>query len=467
MGARFLLVAAVAYLGMASARGMDTAEASHLEKERNLAHLELDLETGLADVKYVESMMQNTKTKLDTALHDVQAMLQKEEDKESIEAVPETPLKIEESADASADARAEDDSTKATPAENEPAAAPEAEDDANADAEADAEADADADASSDGEKSPNLEEDNEPEPEPLDVADPDPALEGEEDFEQDVEVIALLQEDDMNDMEDEQMIMAPRTRPLSLMQSKQQGQDDPPQTLVREGNPNQDSPPTAQHIDQRDRVHGPIVVNKEGGNADVDASGRVSPRQAFNSGAEEQQIGVDTVGDQKADAAPPHADDPESHIEPINTGMGVPGGSNPTPPSEKNTDPSDVVCMCKRQGAPKKMKGFDRVKCKKHPSPTPTPPPPVEGIRQCVTGTWTGVTGSTPDANTTDTICIYFPARLPTPPEVNVPEREFPDECYDDRNEFVAEGIKKRPWDQFLLQEGFEAHHFEACGCSS
>lgn len=139
----------------------------------------------------------------------------------------------------------------------------------------------------------------------------------------------------------------------------------------------------------------------------------------------------------------------------------VAGGAPPKGPSKENQDDEDSVCMCKRQGAPRKMEAHERVKCKKHPKPTPTPEPIPEGIRQCVTGTWPGKKGDTMDAGTTDTICIYFPARLPPPPELDPEVREFPDECYDDRNEFVAEGIVKRPYDEMLIQTGA----FTTCDC--
>jgi len=149
--------------------------------------------------------------------------------------------------------------------------------------------------------------------------------------------------------------------------------------------------------------------------------------------------------------------------------------SSVVPDTEK-----DVVCVCKRRRAPR---GDDRVKCKKHftPTPTPTPTPsPIKGIRQCVNGTWQGDADS--DAGTNDVICIYWPAQMPliviNPTPTPGPsgdnnngggdngsggsgEPEYPPECYDERNEFVADGvIEKRQYDVLLLQQGFET-----CGC--
>jgi len=126
-------------------------------------------------------------------------------------------------------------------------------------------------------------------------------------------------------------------------------------------------------------------------------------------------------------------------------------------------DDSNVVCVCKRQGAPR---GFDRIRCKRNPkpSPSPTPIPRVHtGIKQCANGTW----AAGADKGTKDVICIYFPAdeikvTPPTPPE---PEPQYPAECYDDRNEWVAEGVEQKGRDklvdiQLLIQSGYES-----CGC--
>jgi len=435
-----------------------------LEADQKLAHLETELESGLADVKYVESMVQNTEEKLNSALHDVQTMMQvkattTDEPPEAAELEPEPAEAADEPADA-AEAELEQPKPNAADAEPEPEPEPEAaeaepEPEAAAELEAEAEpapedaaAEDTADKAEDdaAEEAPDAEtpaEDDGPEMEALDSA-----LEGEEDL----EAIALLQEDDMNDGAEE-MIMAPRSRPLRLMQQADV-EDQPPATLVDTAN----KIPTPDNINDNDKTF-TFAANVNGGTADVTSDGQIIPKKAFSEQDAPRQ-GVDTTGDLKA--SPDDADNVDAEL--AKTGLAVPGGSPPSPPSSNNTDPNDVVCMCKRQGAPKKMKGHDRVKCKRHVKPTPTPEPPVEGIRQCVTGPWAGVTGSTQDANTTDTICIYFPARLPTPAEV-APEREWPDECYDDRNEFLAEGVKKRPWDQFLLQEGYEAHHFESCGC--
>jgi len=126
-------------------------------------------------------------------------------------------------------------------------------------------------------------------------------------------------------------------------------------------------------------------------------------------------------------------------------------------------DDSNVICVCKRQGAPR---GFDRIRCKRNPTPTPTPvpvPPTPAGIKQCADGTW--ISGS--DRGTADTICIYFPATEvkvtpPTPPEE---EKPYPAECYDERNEYVAEGVREKAREkiidiQILIQSGYEN-----CGC--
>jgi hypothetical protein len=98
---------------------------------------------------------------------------------------------------------------------------------------------------------------------------------------------------------------------------------------------------------------------------------------------------------------------------------------------------------------------------------------------QCVNGTWQGDAGS--DAGINDVICIYWPAQMPqielNPTPTPAPsggngsengsgndgnsEPEYPPECYDERNEFVADGvIEKREYDVLLLQQGFET-----CGC--
>jgi len=126
------------------------------------------------------------------------------------------------------------------------------------------------------------------------------------------------------------------------------------------------------------------------------------------------------------------------------------------------TTENDLVCVCKRKGAPR---GFDRVRCKRHPTPVPTPTPvPIEepNIIQCVNGTWPRTSDGI-DAGTRDILCIYFPVRAPVPTPAPTPtpqEEDYPPECYDPRNEFVAEGVEKRPFDNMLLQEGFEV-----CGC--
>jgi len=131
------------------------------------------------------------------------------------------------------------------------------------------------------------------------------------------------------------------------------------------------------------------------------------------------------------------------------------------------TEDNDVVCVCKRhQHAPR---GFDRIRCKRHtPSPSPSPSAAarvVEGIRQCANGTWQ----SGADAGTKDVICIYFPAIVPAPPApppapVN-DEPEYPPECYDERNEWIADEVvpgvvERRKYDVLLLQQGYET-----CGC--
>jgi len=278
-------------------------------------------------------------------------------------------------------------------------------------------------------------------------------LDDEDDAVMDLESVALLQQgsndvsfDDMNDYataDDDMVGVGTRraARPVHLA-----GQENSPK--VEDGG------------DPRDQKYG-FGVNAEGGTSDIypTANGMdLHPQQAVIDETADKGVNptekVVTLEDGMTDVGE----------LPPGTGGGaktpVAGGQPPKGPSKDNQGADDSVCMCKRQGAPRKMKGFDRVKCKKHPKPTPTPEPPVEGIRQCVTGTWPGKKGDTMDANSTDTICIYFPARLPTPPEV-APEREFPDECYDDRNEFVAEGIEKRPYDEFLIQTGA----FAACDC--
>jgi len=118
-----------------------------------------------------------------------------------------------------------------------------------------------------------------------------------------------------------------------------------------------------------------------------------------------------------------------------------------TPPlnSTELLNDTNVVCVCKRQGAPR---GFDRIRCKRNPTPTPTPiplPPVIVGIKQCANGTWT----SGQDKGTNDVICISFPAdelKVVQPPIIP-PVPAYPPECYDDRNEFVeseTEEIKKK-----------------------
>jgi hypothetical protein len=123
----------------------------------------------------------------------------------------------------------------------------------------------------------------------------------------------------------------------------------------------------------------------------------------------------------------------------------------------------DSVCVCKRKGAPR---GQDRIRCKRHPTPTPTPVPPVApeapGVIQCTNGTWPFVENSI-DSGVRDVICVYFPVRFPQPTPMPTPTpspEDYPAECYDPRNEFVAEGVEKRPFDNILLQQGFEV-----CGC--
>jgi hypothetical protein len=133
----------------------------------------------------------------------------------------------------------------------------------------------------------------------------------------------------------------------------------------------------------------------------------------------------------------------------------------------------DLVCVCKRHRAPR---GEDRVRCKKNATPTPTPTPTptaIRGVRQCVNGTWSSDSGS--DSGVNDVVCIYWPTQMPllqlNPTPTPTPsgalessgstEQDLPPECYDDRNEFVAEGVvEKRKFDVMLLQEGFET-----CGC--
>jgi len=131
--------------------------------------------------------------------------------------------------------------------------------------------------------------------------------------------------------------------------------------------------------------------------------------------------------------------------------------------STEAMDGSNVVCVCKRHGAPR---GFDRIRCKRNPTPTPAPPAPTPkpppSIKQCANGTWTAGT----DKGTSDVICIYFPADpvKVTPPIPAVPEPQYPAECYDPRNEWVAEGVQQSTRDkvdmQLLIQSGYET-----CGC--
>jgi hypothetical protein len=145
-----------------------------------------------------------------------------------------------------------------------------------------------------------------------------------------------------------------------------------------------------------------------------------------------------------------------------NSDMPGTGGKQWSQAEQTGPTENDVVCVCKRHGAPR---GEDRVKCKKHimPSPSPTPvPSPPKGIRQCANGTWPS--NAFPDAETYDVICIYYPSQLetiPAPTPEPSPTPDYPPECYDSRNEFVAEGVlEKRQFDVVLLQQGFHT-----CGC--
>jgi hypothetical protein len=126
-------------------------------------------------------------------------------------------------------------------------------------------------------------------------------------------------------------------------------------------------------------------------------------------------------------------------------------------------DNDNVICVCKRQSAPR---GLDRIRCKRHPTPTPTPIPTPEpiipsGIVQCANGTW----AAGDEKGKFDTICIYFPGQIPEPPPtptpIPVPDREYPDECYDDRNEYVAAGVREKILGvSMLMQQGYRT-----CGC--
>lgn len=163
--------------------------------------------------------------------------------------------------------------------------------------------------------------------------------------------------------------------------------------------------------------------------------------------------------------------DPELRGVPVPTSKGSPVMNADMPGTKgkgwsakagtNSTTEDDVVCVCKRSGAPR---GIDRVRCKRHvtSTPMPTPAPKIDGIRQCANGTWPAASGET---LVKDVICVYFPATLPAPPPPPTdsngnPDPEYPPECYDDRNEFVVDSVKKRPADEILLQEGVEL-----CGC--
>lgn len=130
------------------------------------------------------------------------------------------------------------------------------------------------------------------------------------------------------------------------------------------------------------------------------------------------------------------------------------------------TSDDDMVCLCKRRGAPR---GNDRVRCKKHPSASPSPSPkPIRTINivQCEHGVWPQ--GSGADSGTVDTICIYFPGRTPveTPVPTPTPSPDLPDECYDERNEFVADEIlERRRVHRNLLDEALIQSGAEICGC--
>jgi len=157
----------------------------------------------------------------------------------------------------------------------------------------------------------------------------------------------------------------------------------------------------------------------------------------------------------------PTADVDPADVRMDSTAPGTTGKQWSLAVDTNTTNGDDAVCVCKRRGAPR---GFDRVRCKRHPTPTPAPTPvPVQepNIIQCTNGTWPR--SDSVDSNTRDIICIYFPARAPVPTPVPTPtpgEPEYPPECYDPRNEFVAEGVEKVPFSSSLLQQGYEV-----CGC--
>lgn len=134
-----------------------------------------------------------------------------------------------------------------------------------------------------------------------------------------------------------------------------------------------------------------------------------------------------------------------------------------------STTDEDMVCVCKRNGAPR---GIDRVRCKRHPSasPMPTPSPSPDGghVIQCEHGAWQQ--GSGVDSGTTDTICIYYPVRAPvqTPVPTPIPTPEdYPPECYDPRNEFVRPHLEeeKQKISRALLDDVLIQKDVEVCGC--
>jgi len=291
----------------------------------------------------------------------------------------------------------------------------------------------------------------------------DQDFEREQDFERNDVVVSLLQ-DDMNDNgadDDEMPLMAPRARPMGMVQ---QGDGKLTKPVVSRADPENTrqvpSGPTVDPPQNNDKAHTFVHDAESGATADIAPDGTIIPQVAVT--------GDDLEGPPTSDGKVLSPEDGMVGVEDTNAkSPSFPGSSTiPTFDTETNNE-TNVVCMCKRQGAPKKMVGYDRVVCKRH-RPAPLPPPePITGIRQCIKGTWPGMTGDGPDANTTDEICIYFPAVIPAaPPRQDLDDREYPDECYDHRNEFVAPGVEKRPWDgPTLLQVGYDIKHYEECGC--
>lgn len=255
----------------------------------------------------------------------------------------------------------------------------------------------------------------------------------DEDDDEDTAKVSLLQmpQDEMNEGLADDDTSAPRMMPkamrrhMLLQNTLQKPDDDEGVTFGMRGD---GSGNTFDVTDNGDVVRRPLPSVPEDMVKPNDVQYRVNP-------ADPELAGVDVA-----------PTDPAMTVQNSN----VPGTNGKqlslSSTSNKPAQNEDVMCVCKRQGAPR---GEDRIRCKKHPTPTPTPAPTPElivGTIQCVNGTWQEGAGD--DSGVRDTICISFPARIeqPPPPEQHQEEeeREYPAECYDERNEFVVDAIKQK-----------------------